>query len=304
MICIVSHDAGGAEILASYAKKVEEPCLFSLAGPAAKVFTIQMATVISLPLEAAIEQADWLLCGTSWQSDLEWQAIALSRKMGKRSVAFLDHWVNYQERFVRSGVQHLPDEIWVGDPHAEALAGAEFPSTTIRLVPNPHFEDIKEQVANLNALPNTSARTPSGGSQVLFVCENISEHAQIQHGDPRYWGYTEFDAIEYFFANIKALQTNISTVTIRPHPSDPIGKYDSVVAKNPELTRLSSGQPLLEDIAISDMVVGCESMAMVIAVQCGRRVVSCIPMQHVQLKLPFSEIEILSTLVRRHDASG
>ena len=159
MICIVSHDAGGAEILASYAKKVEEPCLFSLAGPAAKVFTIQMATVISLPLEAAIEQADWLLCGTSWQSDLEWQAIALSRKMGKRSVAFLDHWVNYQERFVRSGVQHLPDEIWVGDPHAEALAGAEFPGITIRLVPNPHFEDIKEQVANLNALPNTSART-------------------------------------------------------------------------------------------------------------------------------------------------
>lgn len=297
MICIVSHDAGGAEILASYAKKVEEPCLFSLAGPAAKVFTIQMATVISLPLEAAIEQADWLLCGTSWQSDLEWQAIALSRKMGKRSIAYLDHWVNYQERFVRAGVQHLPDEIWVGDVHAESLARAEFPGIPIRLVPNPHFADIRGQVANLKIASNHSLHSNQQEHKVLFVCENISEHAQMQHGDPRYWGYTEFDAIEYFFANIKALQTPISSVTIRPHPSDPVGKYDSVIAKYPELARLSKSLSLLADIAAADVVVGCESMAMVIAVQCGRRVVSCIPLQQVALKLPFSEIEILSTLV-------
>ena len=297
MICIVSHDAGGAEILASYAKKVEEPCLFSLAGPAAKVFTIQMATVISLPLEAAIEQADWLLCGTSWQSDLEWQAIALSRKMGKRSIAYLDHWVNYQERFVRAGVQHLPDEIWVGDVHAEALARAEFPGIPIRLVPNHHFADIRGQVANLKIASNHSLHSNQQENKVLFVCENISEHAQMQHGDPRYWGYTEFDAIEYFFANIKALQTPISSVTIRPHPSDPAGKYDQAIAQHPGLARLSSGQSLLADIAAADVVVGCESMAMVIAVQCGRRVVSCIPLQQVALKLPFSEIEILSTLV-------
>ena len=300
MICIVSHDAGGAEILASYAKKVEEPCLFSLAGPAAKVFTIQMATVISLPLEAAIEQADWLLCGTSWQSDLEWQAIALSRKMGKRSIAYLDHWVNYQERFVRAGVQHLPDEIWVGDVHAEALARAEFPGIPIRLVPNHHFADIRGQVANLKIASNHSLHSNQQENKVLFVCENISEHAQMQHGDPRYWGYTEFDAIEYFFANIKALQTPISSVTIRPHPSDPAGKYDQAIAQHPGLARLSSGQSLLADIAAADVVVGCESMAMVIAVQCGRRVVSCIPLQQVALKLPFSEIEILSTIVRNH----
>jgi len=297
MICIVSHDAGGAEILASYAKQVDGPWLFSLAGPAARVFASKLGAVISLPLKDAIEQADWVLCGTSWQSDLEWQAIDLSRKMGKRSVAFLDHWVNYQERFVRSGVQHLPDEIWVGDAHAEALAGAEFPGIPIRVVPNPYFADIRNQVASLNALHNRSERSLSEGSKALFVCENISEHAQMQHGDPRFWGYTEFDAIEYFFANIKALQTHISAVTIRPHPSDPAGKYDHVIAKHPELAHLSSGQPLLADIAAADVVVGCESMAMVIALQCGRRVVSCIPLRQVGLKLPFSEIEILSSLV-------
>jgi len=298
MICIVSHDAGGAEILASYAKHVNGPWLFSLAGPAIKVFASKLGSVGSLMLEEAIERADEVLCGTSWQSDLEWQAIALSRKMGKRSIAFLDHWVNYQERFFRAGVQHLPDEIWVGDVHAEALASAEFPSIPIRLVPNPHFEDIRAQVANLKKASNDSMHSNQQKCKALFVCENISEHAQMQHGDPRYWGYTEFDAIEYFFENITALQTEIPSVTIRPHPSDPAGKYDHVIAQYPQLARLSSGQPLLADIAAADVVVGCESMALVIAVQCGRRVVSCIPLQKVTLKLPFSEIEIFSTLVR------
>lgn len=297
MICIVSHDAGGAEILSSYAKQVNGPWLFSLGGPATRVFASKIGGVSSLELENAIEQADWILCGTSWQSDLEWQAIALSRKMGKRSIAYLDHWVNYQERFVRAGVQHLPDEIWVGDVHAEALARAEFPGILIRLVPNPHFADIRGQVANLKIASNHYLHSNQQEHKVLFVCENISEHAQMQHDDPRYWGYTEFDAIEYFFANIKALQMPISSVTIRPHPSDPAGKYDQAIAQHPGLARLSSGQSLLADIAAADVVVGCESMAMVIAVQCGRRVVSCIPLQQVAPKLPFSEIEILSTLV-------
>jgi len=300
MICIVSHDAGGAEILASYAKHVNGPWLFSLAGPAIKVFASKLGSVGSLMLEEAIERADEVLCGTSWQSDLELQAIALSRKKGKRCIAFLDHWVNYQERFVRAGVQHLPDEIWVGDVHAEALASAEFPGIPIRLVPNPHFADIRGQVANLKIASNHSFHSNQQEHRVLFVCENISEHAQMQHGDPCFWGYTEFDAIEYFFANVKTLQTDISSVTIRPHPSDPTGKYDHIIAQYPQLVHLSSGQPLLADIAAADVVVGCESMAMVIAVQCGRRVVSCIPLQQVALKLPFSEIEILSTLVRNH----
>jgi hypothetical protein len=300
MICIVSHDAGGAEILSSYARKNEEPWLYSLAGPALKVFSSKLGSVESLSLEEAIGRSEWVLCGTSWQSDLEWRAIELARSSGKRSVAFLDHWVNYQGRFVRAGVQHLPDEIWVGDVHAEALASAEFPSIPIQLVPNPHFADIRGQVANLKIASNKSFHLNQQDRKVLFVCENISEHAQMQHGDPRYWGYTEFDAIEYFFANIKALQTPISSVTIRPHPSDPVGKYDSVIAKYPELARLSKSLSLLADIAAADVVVGCESMALVIAVQCGRRVVSCIPLQQVALKLPFSEIEILSTLVRSH----
>ena len=295
MICIVSHDAGGAEILSSYVRQSEGSWLYSLAGPALKIFGAKLGSTESLSLEDAIAQSEWVLCGTSWQSDIEWRAIGLARESGKRSVAFLDHWVNYQERFVRGGIRHLPDEIWVGDAYAEALAVKEFPETTIRLLQNPYFADIRLEVDNLKNR-HASGDQDNDAVAVLFVCENISEHAALQHGDPRYWGYTEFDAIEYFFQKIAALGAPISSVVIRPHPSDPAGKYDQIIVKYAGLPSLSSGKTLLDDIAQADIVVGCESMAMVIAVQCGRRVISCIPLDGVALKLPFEEIEILSAL--------
>ena len=293
--CVISHDAGGAEILSSYVRQSEVPWLYSLAGPALEVFCTKLGFIESLPLEDAIGQSEWVLCGTSWQSDIECRAIELSRASGKRSVAFLDHWVNYQERFVRGGIRHLPDEIWVGDAYAKALAGNEFPDTPIRLLQNPYFADIRLEVANLKN-QHACVERNNDALAVLFVCENISEHAALQYGDPRYWGYTEFDAIEYFFRKIAALGTPISSVVIRPHPSDPVGKYDQIIVRYAGLARLSSGKTLLDDIAQADIVVGCESMAMVIAVQCGRRVISCIPLKEVALKLPFEEIETLSVL--------
>ncbi len=60
-----------------------------------------------------------MLCGTSWQSDLEWRATELARRSGKRCVAYLDHWVNYRERFEREGELRLPDAIWVADLYAD-----------------------------------------------------------------------------------------------------------------------------------------------------------------------------------------
>jgi hypothetical protein len=296
MICIVSHDAGGAEILSSYVRQSEGPYLYSLAGPALKVFSAKLGSVESLPLEDAIGRSEWVLCGTSWQSDIEWRAIGLARASGKLSVAFLDHWVNYHERFLRGGIRHLPDQIWVGDAYAKALAENEFPDTTLRLLQNPYFADIRLEVGNLKNQHATVDKYEDAVA-VLFVCENISEHAALQYGDPRYWGYTEFDAIEFFFKKISVLGVTLSSVVIRPHPSDPIGKYDQILIRYAGLASLSIGKTLLEDIAQADIVVGCESMAMVIAVQCGRRVISCIPLNEVALKLPFEEIEILSELV-------
>lgn len=293
MICVCSHDAGGAEILSSYVRQQGLDCTYVLGGPALKIFERKIGGVDCRPLADAIQQSDWLLCGTSWQSDLEWQAIEMARAMGKRSVAFLDHWVNYRERFVRGGDTHLPDEIWVGDPLAETMARRIFPELSIRLVDNPYFDDIRRELAQLGQLSETGTHN----LRVLYVCEPLREHALREYGDERYWGYTEEDALRYFLSNFSALSGAVDRIVIRPHPSEASGKYDWAKQEF-DLPIVSGGaKTLFEEVAESDVVVGCESMAMVVGLLADRRVISCIPPGGKVCALPQPEIESLQALL-------
>jgi hypothetical protein len=100
---VVSHDSGGAEILSSYLLRRATPRLLVLEGPAVAIFERKLGAINRVPLEEAVQRSAWILAGTSWQSDLEWRAIVRARELGKHSVAFLDHWINYKERFLRAG---------------------------------------------------------------------------------------------------------------------------------------------------------------------------------------------------------
>ena len=94
------------------------------------------------------------MTGTSWQSDLEIEAIKLANLQGKRSVSFLDHWVNYQQRFMRDGKVYFPDEIWVGDDSALKIAKEKLPGFNVKLKSNPYFEDLKLQIDELKTSKN------------------------------------------------------------------------------------------------------------------------------------------------------
>ena len=64
VISICSHDAGGAEILSSYVVQQGLHCIYSLGGPALKIFERKLGPINVMPLEESILKADWLLCGT------------------------------------------------------------------------------------------------------------------------------------------------------------------------------------------------------------------------------------------------
>lgn len=287
---VVAHDAGGAEILASYVQQDELDCLFVLDGPAKRIFENRLGPLQVVSLETAIKQCDWLLTGTGWQTDFEWQAICQGKSANKRTVTFLDHWANYRGRFIRDGVECLPNEIWVGDQHAYSLAKSTFSEASIQLVENPYFKYFIKEVERLNAL---QASRRVGKRNVLFVCENINREKFHQN-----------DVIRFFMSNLDRLGSEIGRVLIRPHPSEDVDKYSWVkeeFGSNVMKARveLSNGNPLANEIAESDIVVGCTSMAMVMGVMAQRRVISCIPNNEIPLTLPFEKIELFSDIIKR-----
>jgi hypothetical protein len=292
-VAIVSHDAGGAEILSSYLRRERVPSLLVLEGPALGIFERKLGSLPRVELDEAVSRASWVLCGTGWQSDLEWRAIRHAREAGKRVVAFLDHWINYRERFERHGELCMPDELWVGDDYAARIARGQFSDIPIQLVKNPYFDDIRE---DLKALRD-SASPRADGCVILYVCEPMREPGLRLFGDERYFGYVEEEAVEYFLHNLDAIAADVARVKIRPHPAEPPGKYEWVLGQGSAPIELSVGTTLAEDVAGADVVVGCESMAMVVGLIAGKRVVSAIPPGGRSCALPHDAIELLRDLV-------
>lgn len=294
-VAIVSHDAGGAEILSSWLLRSDDLCSVVLEGPAIGIFARKCFGVERLTLTEAITTCDWVLCGTGWASDLERKAIKIGRQQGKKTVAFLDHWANYKERFQEvDGNIILPDEIWVGDEQAQRIAEAAFPNIPVRLQINPYFEDLRSEFGQFE-----TNKLSTNKVSILYVCEPIREHAYLKYGNERHFGYTEEDALKYFLKTIKSLNLDIANITIRPHPSENLDKYHWVEALAPALIRFGGAKSLMHEMVAVDVVVGCESMAMVVGLLVGKRVISCIPPGGNPCQLPQTEIEHMKKLVEK-----
>ena len=95
------------------------------------------------------------MTSTSWGSDLEREVIKIALDKKIRVAAYLDHWVNYLERFLQNGTFILPDEIWTGDEVALNLARIIFGNTPVRLVKNEYFESVKKEFNDLPVVPRS-----------------------------------------------------------------------------------------------------------------------------------------------------
>lgn len=291
-VAIVSHDAGGAEILSSWLNHADCPASVVVAGPADSIFRRKCPQAEFLSLDEALAKSTWVLCGTGWQSSFERQAIARGRALGKKTVGFLDHWVNYRERFDEGGRSVLPDEIWVGDVEAERIARAQFDQTPVFLQPNPYIEDLLAEIAATQI-----NKSDAVASRILYVCEPVADHALAKYGNEHHWGYIEQDALRFFLTNVAALGQPIEAITIRPHPSEQAEKYHWAHGLIPPLVEFGGKKTLLEEILAADIVVGCESMAMVIGLLAGKRVISSIPQGGRPCQLPHGGIEHMQRLV-------
>lgn len=207
--------------------------------------------------------------------------------------AMLDHWVNFESRFRRGGVMSLPDEIWVVDDIALALAKESFAVPT-KKVENYYFREILAEAA----LISSSKRSDPQCDRVLFLCEPIEQCAATFHASD-YYGYTETEALQFAIDNISLITRNPFELLIRPHPSEPNKSYESIRSTDSRLTVVSRGRSLVQDIVESTIVIGCESMAMIVAIELGKRVISCIPPRGKRCSLPHREIVHLCDILRQ-----
>lgn len=217
---------GSAEVIV-VGHEFSEP-IFSQAGIAfqtIKDFGLQDVSVESMVRLLDMVSPNLVFVGTAGQegkkNDVIEQTITLAaRKRGIVSLAVLDYWANYQQRFsderTEKNLDILPDRIAIMDGVAkEDMLKQGFPEEILVITGNPHFDDLSQKAKKFSEEQRKQVRKDIGfpAGVLYFLACNVFSCGKSTYG---YW---DLDTIELVSTAISSLPD--VGVVIRLHPRTP-----------------------------------------------------------------------------------
>ena len=291
-VAVCAYDAGAASHMAAWLAQHQNQLRPCLDGPAHSLFTARLGPLPHHSLESSLQGACLLISGSGWSSDLEHKARALARQRGIPSVAVLDHWVNYRARFERGGEEVLPDQLWVADVDALALAKATFPGLPVMQLPNQWLAEITLAAASERKYPpQQPARRLLYLLEPIRVpwCDGVSQQEPSEFQALRYW----FDKLPMLIHQgwIAPLE-QLEALVLRPHPSEPPGKYDLFMQKTERYwpITIDASSSLAGALAWADIAFGCDTQALVAGINCDIICFSTLPPWAPKCSLPQEQL--------------
>ncbi|HEO63970.1 MAG TPA: hypothetical protein ENN78_01730 [Candidatus Omnitrophica bacterium] len=310
-IFVVSFEAGAANVISSFLKNriinnksCYDDIKYCLRGPAKDIFEAKLGNIDNVTLKDINKlgsKTDIVFTGRSLVPDLERDAIRLAKLNKVKAVTFLDHWVNYEGGFLpvskktnyseQEFLDYLPDEIVIGDAYAdEIIQKTKIPYGRVRFAENEYFNDMKSFFKSKQAVSK---------KRILYLSEPIYDSLKKIYGDGNMWGFNEFDVVKDLVSSASIFkEIGFNELMIRLHPKESIGKFTDIVCKTNKgdiKIKFSKTRKLEEDIADASIVVGMESMGLVIALLAGKRVVSYLPKGSVKkCSLPHKELNCIN----------
>ena len=209
--CIISHDGGGANILSLWSKKNKKKNIFSVNGPAKKIFANNIGKFLNTSISKAISNSRIVISSTG-HSNYEKKAMLLAKNKNKKLIAYLDHWVNYRERFIYKKKIIQPNEIWVSDHFALNAAKKIFKKIPIKLKKNYYYYFLKNKIKKKNKEKYNFLYL----SGLIFFRRNLSEKKL-----PKF-NKIEFIALKKFlhFVNYLKISNKNINFKVRFHPAE------------------------------------------------------------------------------------
>ena len=274
-ILIVSHDAGGAEIISAYIKKFNLKCDYFLKGPAVKIFKMKIPKIKILKnINKIFNKYNLIICGSSLNNNFEFNIIKKSKLKKIHVICFIDHWVNYIDRFRRNFKIILPDEIIVGDIDAIKIARKVFKNIKISYCKNFYFESFKKKNKKIRKNLN-----------ILYVSSNMNSFKNKEISDKKI-----LENVIYKITKNSKFK-KIKKLIIRKHPSESFSKFNFI--KNVKLKfkiEIDDNFLLKDTLNKTDVIIGYDSMALVVGKLYGLKTINLYTSRKTQ-KIPFKYID-------------
>lgn len=234
----------------------------------------------------ATSGAKALLVSTSVNTvDLEKRFVAAARRVGVPSIAVLDFWSNYVERFsdIRGALTHVPDLVAVMDDWAKSeMIGLGFDPDQLVVTGQPAFDVLPALRAGFTVDQRDrirrGLRVPSGAVLVAFVSQPIAALYGSEPADPSFLGFTEAGVLAELLRSLSQVSKRGLRVVlaILPHPREDPKTFEGASSRDVDVV-VSLKESSRQVVMSCDLVVGMNSVLLVEACYLGCPTVSLQP---------------------------
>lgn len=231
-----------------------------------------------------------LLLGTSWGPSLDKALLRSAQARRIPSLAVLDMWSYYRERFTDpiSGHLCLPTKIAVMDQLAfDQAVQAGLPRRSLIITGQPYLHEVATRLRKPEFCQQAESlrRAWLGGDRqqedmcvVLFASEAFAE--DFGPHTPYYRGYTEVDALEGLAETVQRIEDGTDhrvMIVIKLHPEQTTGSLRMGPRATQRSIHVVTEQPAWPCILAADVIVGMTSMFLIEAALAGKPVISFQP---------------------------
>jgi hypothetical protein len=286
-LAVVAHDAGCSELLCALISQHRDDATWHIfAHPQSPMALIcKRNDLVFTPIEDAAEQLntlnpDALLFGTGWQERVERPYVIFCKEHNIPTIAFLDHWSSYRERFGypnKNWEENCGDFTAVHDEKALQLA-AHFNLPSPIALPNLYLQKLIHDARSRDITPTQN---------LLFLSEPTDAVAKSTYGDENYWGFTQYTALEDILKNFDKF--GCSGLTIRLHPSETSSGFKKILKKYPHVrVQINDAKTfsLTDQLLGVKVILGFDTMALYTGALMRKIVLSYLPSKNRDFLLP------------------
>ena len=275
MICFISHDQGGSEYLYEYIQKYKiKKKIFCLKGPAYKFFKTKIKNFKNFKInELKKFKIKKIITSTSFINYHHIKGINLAKDKKIPSYSIIDDWNGYRKRFTYNKKIFLPNFIIVYNKRAFELAKSSFPNQKIILLEDLFSKNIIKKL-NIEKKKKRLLKN-SKFTKILYLSDPIELNSSSKK---KMKLYNEKNVINYVCKNIHKIAENY-IITARMHPKYIKNKFKikKYFAMNNFKIKFSNIKNLITDILDHDIILGCETQALIPAHYSKKKVFSVIP---------------------------
>ena len=215
-----------------------------------------------------------IITGTCLGAGIDKLYLNIGKQKGIKTIAIIEHWSLYLERFKLNNSFIYPDYIFLNDEIAlKESINDGLPEDKLIISGNPYLCDLSKRKLKAENIHTWRYNNNLNDKRVFtFISESFKE--DFKHNNHQ--GFDEYEVISLIMEMMSEFSFQL---LIRKHPSETDNKYCELIGENVKIDQNSSFDSIIEH---SDYIIGMGSIFLIEASMFRKDIISFRPNEKIE----------------------